>query len=49
MASGNCLNLNIEITPNNGPGARIINAYLQLLIFGTNSIETVVNKNPIHI
>src|ERR1051325_2759912 len=39
----------MEITPNTGPGAKIINAYRQLLILGTSSIETFVNKNPTHI
>src|SRR5215210_3529797 len=49
IASGNCLNRNIEITPNNGPGARIMNAYRQSPIFGISSIETLVNKKPMHI
>src|SRR5882724_1003719 len=42
----------MDSTPNNGPGARITNAYRQPTIFsarGINSIEIVVNKNPRHV
>src|ERR1043165_9742852 len=51
-ASGKPRRRSIEITPNNGPGARIMNAYRQPTTFSTteiSSIETMVNKNPMHV